>query len=226
MKEISIILIIALASTWWAPVWALQDQETKRIALVDFRNLTGNERLDRYKKSVPDQIQTVMARTGRLRMVERGQLEAALSELRLGMDAIVDDQTAVQLGKVLNANAIVTGSYHQEGNQLQFTARVIDVETSEVITGVVERCHVRGDVFGTIDRVADELIEQLQLHKWKDVLFQPQPELVEKKKSTWWIWAGLGAAALIIGGIAISGGQDNGSSTTSSLPDPPVRPER
>lgn len=226
MKQISIILIIALISSWWAPVWAIQVQETKRIALVDFRNLTGNKRLDRYKKSVPDQIQTVMARTGRLRMVERGQLESALTELRLGMDAIVDDQTAVQLGKVLNANAIVTGSYHQEGNELQFTARVIDVETSEVITGVVERCHVGGNVFGTIDRVADELIDQLQLHKWKDVLFQPQPELTEKKKRTWWIWAGVGAAALIVGGIVLSGGKDEGGTESTTLPDPPVRPGR
>jgi TolB-like protein len=181
-----------------------QRQEVKRIALVDFRNLTGDLELDRFKKSIPDQIQTVLAGTGTLRLVERGQLEVALQELKLGMDAIVDDQMAVRLGRVLNANAIITGSYHKEGEVLQFTARVIEVETSEVITGVVERCRMGGDVFSAIDRLANALIEKLRLHEWSEVIFQPPPEIVEKPKKgkKVLLWVGLGV--LVVGGGAVA----------------------
>jgi TolB-like protein len=203
--------------------------QTKRIALVDFRNLTGDESLDRYRKSVPDQIQTVLAGTGTMRLVERGQLEAALTELNLGMNAIIDDQTAVRLGKVLQANAIITGSYHKEGNTLQFTARVIEVETSEVITGVVERCQIGGDVFSAIDQVASALIEQLRIHKWSDIIFQPPPEITEGKKGKkTLLWVGLGA--LVVAGTAIAvlagGGasEEGGPTTPAVLMDPPVRP--
>jgi len=231
MKMTSWILIhVLLFQFVLTPIVRAQQarSEVKRIALVDFRNLTGDESLDRYKKSVPDQIQTVLAGTGTMRLVERGQLESALRELKLGMDAIIDDQTAVQLGKVLQANAIITGSYHREGNTLQFTARVIEVETSEVITGVVERCRVGDDVFSAIDRVANSLIEKLRIHEWSDIIFQPPPEIAEKKKGKkTLLWIGLGAlvvagaaAAMLLGG----GGDEEGPTTPAILIDPPVRP--
>lgn len=210
-----------------------QNNQTKRIALVAFRNLSGDPGLDRYKSSIPDQIQTVMAGTGTLRLVERGQLEAALKEMNLGMNAIVDDQTAVKLGKVLQASAIITGSFHKEGNILQFTARVIEVETSEVITGVVERCRVGEDVFSAIDRLANALIDKLQLHQWGTVGFQPPPEITkkpEKKKSKVLLWVGLGV--IVLGGgiaaVALGGGGDSGGTggpeESTTLMDPPARP--
>lgn len=222
MKNVTWILIHALFIQFvFLPFAQAQEskQKVKRIALVDFRNLTGAPELDRYKKSIPDQIQTVMAGTGTLRLVERGQLESALVELKLGMDAIVDDQTAVRIGKVLQASAIVTGSYHQEGDMLQFTARVIEVETSEVITGVVERCRVGGDVFSAIDRLASALIDKLRLHEWGEVIFQPPPEITEKpkKKSKVLLWVGLGA--LVAGGAAVAllvGGQEKEEETPTT----------
>ena len=231
MKITSWILIhVLLFQFVFTPIVRAQQakNEIKRIALVDFRNLTGDESLDRYRKSVPDQIQTVLAGTGTLRLVERGQLEAALTELNLGMNAIIDDQTAVQLGKILQANAIITGSYHREGNMVQFTARVIEVETSEVITGVVERCRIGDDVFSAIDRVANSLIEKLRIHQWSDVILQPPPEFTEKKKGKkTLLWVGLGA--LVVAGAAaavlIGGGREGeGPVTPTILIDPPVRP--
>ena len=213
MKTVTWILIhVLLIQLIVIPcVRAQEAPETKRIALVDFRNLTDDGGLDRYKKSIPDQIQTLLAGTGTLRLVERGQLEVALQELKLGMDAIVDDQTAVRLGRLLNANAIITGSYHKEGNLLQFTARVIEVETGEVITGVIERCRIGGDVFDAIDRLANKLIEQLRIHKWSDVIFQPPPvvsQTPEKKSKNTFLWIGLGALVATGTVIILAGGSD------------------
>jgi TolB-like protein len=224
MKTTSWILILTMLLHGAGPLAYAQEggQAPKRIALVDFRNLTGDPDYDRYQQSIPDQIQTALAGTGNLRLVERGQLESALQELKLGMDAIVDDQTAVQLGRVLQANAIVTGSYQREGSMLQITARVIDVETSEVITGVIERSRMGGDVFNAIDRLTDRLLENLRNHRWGGAIFQPQET---KKKSKTWLWIGIGAVVLAGGALVLAGGGgDDGSGESDILVDPPARP--
>jgi len=224
LKTTSWMLVLTLLLEWTVlPVFAQNEtQAAKRIALVNFRNLTGDADYDRYQQSIPDQIQTVMAGTGNVRLVERGQLESALQEMKLGMDAIMDDQTAVQLGRVLQANAIVTGSYQREGAMLQITARVIDVETSEVITGVVERGRLGGDIFTAVDRLTDQLLAKLRNHRWKDAIFEP----VEKEgKRRIWLWVGIGAAVAAGGAlIFMGGGDDGGTGETAVLVDPPARP--
>ena len=116
----------------------------------------------------------------------------------------------------------------REGNLFQFTARVIEVETSEVITGVVERSRPGEDVFNAIDRLAEGIIEKLRLHEWSDVIFQPPPEITEqpKKGKKLLLWIALGVAA-VAGGtlVLVTGGGGDGETTEPPiLADPPPRP--
>jgi len=188
MKIISWILIYVLLLEFvFCPLIQAQERQltTKRIALVDFRNFSGDVKLDHFRKSIPDQIQTVLAETGKLRLVEKGRLDEALTKLKLDMGIIIDDQIAVQLGRVLQTNAVITGSFEKEGTILQITARVIEVSTNEVITGVIERCQIGKDVFITIDKVANLLINQLERHQWGETDSRPRYTRTERSVLMW-----------------------------------------
>ena len=188
MKIISWILIMILLLEFvFCPLIQAQERQLamKRIALVDFRNFSGDLRLDHFRKSIPDQIQTVLAETGQLRLVEKGQLDEALKKLKLDVGIIIDDQIAVQLGRVLQTNVVITGSYEKEGTMLQITARAIEVSNHKVITGIVERCQIGKDVFVTIDKMANLLINQLEQHQWNKTDSRPTVRGTQRNVLLW-----------------------------------------
>jgi len=73
-----------------------------------------------------------------LRLVERERLEAVLSEQKLGATAKMDARTTARLGKLLGARYLVLGSYFDVLRALRVDARLVDVETGEVVKSVGE----------------------------------------------------------------------------------------
>ena len=88
-------------------------QEAKKltIAVVDFTNTNKDPELDYLVKGIPESIITYLGERGKVRIVERARLDAALKELKLGISGIVDEQTAVKIGKAVGATAIIVGSF-------------------------------------------------------------------------------------------------------------------
>lgn len=126
------------------------------IAVVDFTNgaigsLHGD--MEPLRTGIADLLITELGANAKVRVVERTQLKAAMSELQLGQDAAVDASTAVRLGRLLNAHHVVTGVFVTDARgRLRLDARTFKVETSEIE-------HV-ASVKGGTDDVLD-LVEQL-----------------------------------------------------------------
>ncbi|RKY59390.1 MAG: hypothetical protein DRP94_03685, partial [Candidatus Latescibacterota bacterium] len=110
-------------------------EESKRlvIAVVDFTNVGKDPQLEGLVKGIPESVTTYLGKKGKVRIVERSRLEAALKELQLGMTGIVDEETAARVGKAVGASAIMVGSFLKIGDLIRINARLIDVQTGEVI---------------------------------------------------------------------------------------------
>ncbi|MCK5503983.1 MAG: hypothetical protein KAJ10_02415 [Thermodesulfovibrionia bacterium] len=91
----------------------------------------------------------------RFRMIEREKIEEVLSELQLSKSVIVDPDTASKIGKIVIADAIMTGTIYERNNSLEVLTRLIDTETGNII--------VAKDVFDgdksllTVDRLGQGL---------------------------------------------------------------------
>jgi TolB-like protein len=71
-----------------------------------------------------------------LKVIERERIQWLLNELELQQqEGKVDQSTAVRTGKLLGANAVVFGSYTVFEGKMMILARVVKVETGEVILG-------------------------------------------------------------------------------------------
>jgi hypothetical protein len=70
--------------------------------------------------------------SGRVRVVERVLMERLLEELNLGSSQLADQATALQLGRVLAAKLISTGSVFYLPNTTMLNLRLIDSETTAV----------------------------------------------------------------------------------------------
>jgi len=70
----------------------------------------------------------------RFKMVERSKLALVLQEQKLSQTALFDRDTAVKLGGLIGAQSIVTGSIIETRNGLEVVSRLIDTETSDILS--------------------------------------------------------------------------------------------
>jgi len=89
-------------------------QAKPRIAVLAFENNTTSAFFgDRLGLAAADELTTQLVKTGEFSVVERQQIDAVLSEQKLGMSGVVDAATAAKIGKLLGVQAVVTGSITQ-----------------------------------------------------------------------------------------------------------------
>jgi TolB-like protein len=114
------------------------DPGMRTIAVMDFRNYA----LDEYERWNPMQwglssmmIEQLSGATD-LKLVDRENLNYILKELDLqSAPGRVDQETAVRMGKLMGAHAMVFGGLYIIGKDMRLTARVVKVETGEILLG-------------------------------------------------------------------------------------------
>ncbi len=76
---------------------------------------------------------TELARNGSMRVVERSRLNELIQEQDLGASGRVDPNTAAQVGKLVGAKFIVLGGFVDFFGDFRIDARIVDVETGELV---------------------------------------------------------------------------------------------
>lgn len=102
------------------------------VAILYFQN-QGNPELEPLKVGLTQMLTTDLVGAGGAKVVERTQLQAVLDELKLGHSAVADKDTAAKVGKLLGAEYLVLGSYFSLAGTLRVDARLVRVETGEVV---------------------------------------------------------------------------------------------
>ena len=100
------------------------------VAVLPFE---GKEETENIRKSVTDKMVTQLVNLRRFRVIERNALEEVMKEHKKTISGLVDESTAVELGKLVGADVIIIGSIVCEEQYGKVSARVIDTQTSEII---------------------------------------------------------------------------------------------
>lgn len=103
----------------------------KTVAVMDFNSIEGGVTV--FGRFIGEELITKLFESERFKVIERSLLEKALEELKFNTSDLVDPSVAKQLGKVVGADAIVTGTLSDLGQSVKINARVIMVESGEVI---------------------------------------------------------------------------------------------
>jgi len=83
--------------------------------------------------SISELLRTELIGNRDITVVERGQLGAIAELQRLSLSGVVEPGTAAQVGKLAGANYFVLGAVSKFGTLLVVTARLVDVETGNVM---------------------------------------------------------------------------------------------
>ncbi len=115
-----------------------------------------------YGKPFAVTILTRLIESGEVNLVERAQLNKALEELKLQESGLTDIAGAQKLGKLCNAQYVLTGASEPvPGGRLQISVRLVGVEDGKQISGVAEECTVNPDDPDTWKPALQALAEDL-----------------------------------------------------------------
>ena len=225
MKPIAktVITALLLMVSIFKPVWAKSSQppqhtEQITIAVIEFEG-KGLSQLE--ASTLTDRLRTALVQTGEVIVVERSLMEDLLQESGFQQTGCVSTECAVEVGKILGVQEIITGGIGRLGKTYTIDARIIDVQTSR-ISKVASRDYT-GEIDGLLSVIRDigfDLVGEVSTVA-EPVQLQSQSrseQLVEKRGQSKLLWLGVGA---VVAGVTayyfLSQEETNTGSVTVSI---------
>lgn len=158
----SVAALVALA-----PLGArAQEAALPRLAVMDLKDggSMGPDAQDlaNLGAGLAAMLTTEMMRNPRAVMVERDQIKNLIAEQGLALSGMVDESTAIQVGKLLGVQYLLQGSYTDAFGQLRIDVRVVEVETGRLVEAR-ETTRPRADVFRMVTELAGQVFRDLSL---------------------------------------------------------------
>ncbi len=111
--------------------------ERPAVVVFTFSTAKGLEK-QRIGFAVSELLSHQLAKTGRFRLLERAELNRVLEELKLSMSGAVDQDDALNAGKLASADLLVLGSVEKMGRSYHVNARLVASGTGEVLATAYE----------------------------------------------------------------------------------------
>ncbi|MBI4698152.1 MAG: hypothetical protein HY758_04390 [Nitrospirae bacterium] len=86
-----------------------------------------------FGDTVYDGLISAFVEQKRFHLTERAQLEEIMKELKLSQTELADPDTASRIGKIVIADAILTGTVYENKNSIEILTRLVDAETSAIL---------------------------------------------------------------------------------------------
>ena len=150
----------------------------KTIAILDFSNnsIYDKEKLDPLEKGFSNVMIDLLNGSINLKVIERERIQWILNEIGLENDPSKFDQSsAVRVGKQLGVHTILFGSFINTKSKMKLLARIVKVETSEIIA--------TESVDGDVDDFS-ELAEKLSVKIAKKINVSLTKADIEKSSET------------------------------------------
>ena len=134
------------------------------LAILPFRNASGDASLDWLGSSLAEMLSTDVGQSARLRTVSPERVDQILRDLRIVPDSTLDAPTIQRVAEFSNAETIVWGQYAKFGDQIRIDATVQDLKRGQTIKLKTEAAGDK-DILSTVDRLAADIRAKLDLSR-------------------------------------------------------------
>ncbi|MBD3239473.1 MAG: hypothetical protein GF331_02735 [Chitinivibrionales bacterium] len=205
--------VIAMVAGSALPLAAQQEANTGSIA-VAVKEFEGRGLSESEATTLTDVFSSYLIETGRFRIMERAQMNEILKEQGFQRSgACTDAACMVEMGQLLGVESIVTGSVGKLGETYTVSARLVSVETGEIVH-TVSKFH-KGEIdqllTDVLPLVAREIagqgkaVEAAADHDTQDNARgkrdREEAKPTNRKRRTW-LW--VGAGTVLVGGGALA----------------------
>ncbi|MEK6410425.1 MAG: protein kinase [Acidobacteriota bacterium] len=145
-----------------ADVTAMAAKLENAVAVMTFSNITGEPADEWIGSGIAETVTSDLKKVRGLSVIGRERTYEALKDLTTGALKEFDETIAIDIGRRLAASWILGGGYQRIGEMIRITARVIDVNTGEVIRTVKIDGNIK-EIFDLQDKIVYELSKGLNL---------------------------------------------------------------
>lgn len=168
----------------------------ERWAVVPFDNQGEDAQKRQLGQVVASELEGRLKVDHGFVLVERMQMSRVLEEMQLAQVGLVDETKAPEMGKMLDAQVLVTGTVGQLGDKFVVNARVVSVEEAKVLASAQVTIDAAGLIALSSDAVvlrtkSDAVFRSLIIPGWGQFYNRQQAK---------------GAAIMIASGALIAGG--------------------
>jgi TolB-like protein len=163
-------MAFTLALVLWAlPAVSVAQDTRPGIAVLPFENGGSygqdKENFDALEKGIAGMLISELAQNPAARVVDRSETQRFLDEQNLGKEGRVDAATAAKIGKLVGAKYMVMGNFIDFYGKFRVDARIVDVETSEILKVVTNdpKLQKREELFKIIQSVSEKLMAETKL---------------------------------------------------------------
>ncbi|MDR2135278.1 MAG: penicillin-binding protein activator LpoB [Treponema sp.] len=98
-----------------------------KVAVLSFTSTS-----ERFSKYVIDELNNAIVNEGNLTVVDRQQLDLIMQEMQFQESGLVSDESAQEIGRMLGAQYIVSGSMELVASSWRFRTRALTVENATI----------------------------------------------------------------------------------------------
>jgi len=131
------------------PLVAIDLPEKMKIAVLDFSNTGGIS--NEESVTLTNRLRSMLVRTNSMVVLERGKMEEILGEQGFQQTGCTSTECAVEVGRLLNVQKMVSGSIGRIGETY-----TIDLSLIDIATAAIEQSFIR-DYKGAIDGLLKEM---------------------------------------------------------------------
>jgi serine/threonine protein kinase/Flp pilus assembly protein TadD len=132
------------------------------VAVMTFLNITGEPADEWIGSGIAETVTSDLKKVRGLSVIGRERTFEVLKDLQTGALNDFDESVAIDIGRRLSAAWILGGGYQRIGEMIRITARVIDVNTGEVVRTVKIDGKI-SEIFDLQDKIVYELSQGLNL---------------------------------------------------------------
>jgi polyhydroxyalkanoate synthesis regulator phasin len=107
-----------------------------------------------YGKYATEKLIHEIVSLGKITVVEGSRTDDALKDQLLAFTGTIDANMAARLGTILSVDAVIIGTVHAQGKDVELIARMVQSGKAVILSSVSERCHA-----GTFMHDTDEIPE-------------------------------------------------------------------
>ncbi len=131
------------------------------LSFMDFQEKGGLAERDGFSAVLTSHLSDRLNKSGRVQVVERVLLDRLLEELNIGSSELADPETALELGKVLAAKLIGTGTLYFLPDGTLLSMRLLDTETSALPKVVTRQFGSQSSLEKELHRLNREILKSI-----------------------------------------------------------------
>jgi len=109
------------------------------VAVISFENLTGEEKYDFYRRSIPNLLITNLENAGFSYVVSWERMRDLLKQIGVEELEVIESEAGFEICRREGVEALVTGSINKAGDMFAIELRILDVETKRHIKTATSR---------------------------------------------------------------------------------------